>query len=319
MMIQLERVTKLYKTVIGVNDLDVSLPMGSYGLVGPNGSGKTTLLRLLTGQLRPTLGKVQVLGKTPWNNSPLFRQIGYCPQEEPFSHQVSALEWVSFLLQMYGFGPRSARQMAEQSLEQVGLAEVQHRLIATYSRGMRQRVKLAQALAHDPQFLILDEPFSGLDPMGRHQMIQLLRERVRAGKGLLLATHLLHDVEAVADAFLLICGGRLLASGKAEEVFALLEELPKEIFLRTPAPRQLAQLLLENPWVESVRILSEDRVWIASRNSAQLFQTLPRLIDQGNISVWELSSSDSSLQSLFDILLKIHYGLMPHESKGHKE
>ncbi|HOM16415.1 MAG TPA: ABC transporter ATP-binding protein, partial [Thermoguttaceae bacterium] len=209
---------------------------------------------------------------------------------------------------------REARRRTEEALAMVDLADVQHRRIAAYSRGMRQRVKLAQALAHDPELLILDEPFSGLDPVGRHQMIRLLRQREQAGKGILIATHLLHDVEAVARQFLLICGGRLLASGDAEEIFSLLEDLPKEIHIRTDAPRQLARDLVALELADSVRLLGDDRLWVASRNPGQLYAQLPRIIQQGRVSVWEIAAADSSLQSLFDILLKIHYGVQIRNS-----
>lgn len=309
MMIELEHVTKLYGVVLGVNDLNLSLGAGAYGLVGPNGSGKTTLLRLVTGQLRPTIGRVRVLGENPWNNARLFRRIGYCAQEDGFPPQLTGWEWVYFLLKLGGFSSREARRRAEEALEQVGLAQVQHRPIHTYSRGMRQRVKLAQALAHDPELLILDEPFGGLDPVGRHQMIQLLRQHHRAGKGLLLATHLLHDVEAVAGKFLLICGGRLLASGSAEEIFSLLAGLPKEILLRTNHPTRLARGLLEAQLVESLRLLDGERLWVASCRPSQLFAHLPRIIQENHLLVWEISTPDRSLPTLFELLLKIHYGL----------
>jgi len=315
MMIELEHVTKLYGTVIGVNDLNVSLPMGAYGLVGPNGSGKTTLLRMLTGQLRPTLGKVRVLGEKPWNNPRLMQQLGFCPEHEAFYNNVSGLEWVRFLLEMYGFSRRAAARRAEEALEQVGLGAVRHRRMSEYSRGMRQRAKLAQALAHDPQLLILDEPFAGLDPVGRHEMTELLRQRVRAGKGLLMASHLLHEVEAVTGSFLLICGGRLLASGTAEEVYALLEDLPKEIHIRTSDPRRLAQLLVANSLVDAVQLRGADRLCVSARNPSQVYQRLPALIEQSGVQVRELRSADSSLQGLFDVLLRIHHGITASEAR----
>ncbi|HPP52254.1 MAG TPA: ABC transporter ATP-binding protein [Thermoguttaceae bacterium] len=314
MMIELDHVTKLYGLVLGVNDLNVSLQPGAYGLVGPNGSGKTTLLRLLTGQLRPSMGRVRVLGQNPWNNAVVFRKLGYCPQEDGFPAHITAWEWIYFLLTLAGLDSREARRRTEEALAMVDLADVQHRRIAAYSRGMRQRVKLAQALANDPELLILDEPFSGLDPVGRHQMIRLLRQREQAGKGILIATHLLQDVEAVARQFLLICGGRLLASGDAEEIFSLLEDLPKEIHIRTDAPRQLARDLVALELADSVRLLGDDRLWVASRNPGQLYAQLPRIIQQGRVSVWEIAAADSSLQSLFDILLKIHYGVQIRNS-----
>jgi len=217
-MIELRSVTKLYGSVIGINDVTMSLERKAYGLIGPNGSGKSTLLNLITGQLRPTLGSLQVLGCDPWNNRAMFRRIGVCPERDLLYHNVTGFRWVRYLLELNGFGRVEAARRAEAALDQVGLSEAMHRQMGGYSRGMRQRTKLAQALAHEPELLILDEPFNGLDPVGRRDMTEVLRRWIASGRGLLLASHILHEVEAVTDSFLMICNGRLLASGLAEEV-----------------------------------------------------------------------------------------------------
>ena len=169
-LIQLENVTKLYGRVIGVNDFSIELAPGAYGLLGPNGSGKSTLLNLITGQLKPSLGQLRVMGQSPLNNHELFRRIGYCPSSEGLYANVSALQWVRYLLELYGISARQADKAAKSALDFVGMTYAMHRDIAGYSRGMRQRTKLAQAIAHDPEFLILDEPFNGLDPVARHDM-----------------------------------------------------------------------------------------------------------------------------------------------------
>ncbi len=206
-MIQLEGVTKLYGTVMGVNDINLSLAPGAYGLVGPNGSGKTTLLNLITGQLRPTMGSVRVLGYSPWNRDSLLRMIGLCPAVDVLYGNVTALDWVTYLVELHGFSRHEARRRATQSLADVGMSGAMNRTMGTYSLGMRQRTKLAQAFAHDPSLLILDEPFNGLDPIGRHDMTEVLKKWVRGGRSLILASHILHEVEAVSPAFLLIRGG----------------------------------------------------------------------------------------------------------------
>ena len=181
-MIELRNLTKLYGTVIGVNDISMSLPPGAYGLLGPNGSGKSTLLNLITGQITWTIGSVSVFGRSPRNNPAPSRRIGYCPSSEGLYANVSAMDWVSYLTQLHGYSKAQARDAAARSLNLVGMTEAMHRPIATYSRGMRQRAKLAQALAHDPDLLILDEPFNGLDPIGRHEMAQVLRDWIGLGK-----------------------------------------------------------------------------------------------------------------------------------------
>ena len=244
-MIEFQGVTKLYGRVIGVNDVSLTLPPGAHGLLGPNGSGKSTLLNLVTGQLKPSLGSVRVLGETPRNNAALHLQIGYCPGSEGLYTNVSGFEWVRFLQQLHGMSNSEAHEAAVTALDLVGMSEHMHRPIATYSRGMRQRTKLAQAIAHDPNLLILDEPFNGLDPIARHDMTVLLRDWIDQGKSLLLASHVLHEVESITRSFLLICGGRLLASGTAEEVHQLLANVPNELTVHCDRPRALAERFLK--------------------------------------------------------------------------
>lgn len=306
-MIQLNSVTKLYGTVIGVNDMTLDLAAGAYGLLGPNGSGKTTLLSLLTGQLVPTIGSVRVLGESPRNNATLFRRMGYCPGSEGLYANVSAFEWVRYLCQLQGFQSASATQAAEAALATVGMTASMDRPIASYSRGMRQRVKLAQAIAHDPELLILDEPFNGLDPIGRHEMGELLKSWIAEGKSLLLASHLLYEVESITDRFLLINGGRLLASGTAAEVQALLVDAPNEVTLRTSQPHRLASLLIEREITDSLRI-NDHAVVISTRHPGRLFESLPQWLADEQIAITEMHSADESLQALFNSLLKIHRG-----------
>ena len=306
-MIQLNSVTKLYGTVIGVNDMTLELAEGAYGLLGPNGSGKTTLLSLLTGQLVPTIGSVRVLGESPRNNAALFRRLGYCPGSEGLYANVSAFEWVRYLCQLQGWKSAAATQATYKALETVGMTAAMHRPISSYSRGMRQRVKLAQAIAHEPDMLILDEPFNGLDPIGRHEMGELLKAWITQGKSLLLASHLLYEVQSITDRFLLINGGRLLASGTAAEVQALLVEAPNEITLRTPEPQRLASLLVERGITDSLKIHDHTLV-ISTRHPGQLYEQLPGWLAESQIIVSEMRSADESLQALFNSLLKIHRG-----------
>jgi ABC-2 type transport system ATP-binding protein len=309
-MIDLTNVTKLYGSVIGVNDITLSLEPGVYGLLGPNGSGKTTLLNLITGQLRPTLGRVRVLGESPWGQDRLFRRLGLCPAQEIFHADVTARDWVEYLLQLSGFRRPDAARRAKEALGQVGLAAVMDRRMGEYSRGMRQRAKLAQAIAHEPELLILDEPFNGLDPIGRHEMTELLRGWTE-GRSLILASHLLHEVESLSDSFLLILGGRLLAAGRADEVHYLLAGVPCEIEIRCTDPRKLAQVLLAHDAVEIVRLQQEDRLTITTRQPARMAQELPRWCLQENLSIQEIHSPDDSRQSLFHAIVRRHRGETP--------
>lgn len=308
-MILLEHVTKLYGSVIGVNDLSLSLARGAYGLIGPNGSGKSTLLNLVTGQLRPTLGTVRVLGRNPCNNGRVLRQLGVCPEQDLLYTNVSAVDWVAYLMRLHGFGRREARLRAEETLQRVGMGGAMRRAMGTYSRGMRQRAKLAQALAHDPEVLILDEPLNGLDPVGRHEVTAILRDWIARGRGLILASHILYEVEAVTQSFLLICGGRLLASGSAEEVHALLAGVPNEIRIRTNDSAGLARQLLDREAVESLRFVEGgETLLVETRSPATIYAGLPQWIEGSGIQIRELRSSDESLHALFNSLMRIHRG-----------
>lgn len=306
-MIELTNVTKLYGKVIGVNDFTLNLGPGAYGLLGPNGSGKSTLLNLITGQLKPTLGTVKVLGESPCNNANLYRRLGYCPGGEGLYANVSGYDWVVYLQQLQGMTAAKAREAAETSLDLVGMGEAMHRPISSYSRGMRQRTKLAQAIAHDPDFLILDEPFNGLDPVGRHELTNVLLDWIELGKSLLFASHLLHEIESITDSFLLICGGRLLASGTAQEVHAMMEGLPNTISLRCSDPHRLGAHLLQQQLADSVEI-QQGTLAVETQDPTRMFEQVPGWVQDLGIRVSEMHSADESLQALFNSLMKLHRG-----------
>jgi ABC-2 type transport system ATP-binding protein len=286
----------------------MSLDHGAYGLLGPNGSGKTTLLNLITGQLRPTIGAVRVLDRPPMNNMELFRRLGVCPERDGFYPGVSGFDWVCYLMRLHGFGARDAVARAEKALEMVGMKDAMHRRMGGYSRGMRQRTMLAQTLAHGPELLILDEPLNGLDPVGRHEMTEILKQWIRSGRGLLFASHILHEVEAVTHSFMLICGGRLLAAGSSEEVHNLLAGVPHEIRIRCDGAAQLARRLIEEGVVESLRFDGEGTLVLATHRPAAVYGRLPEWLQGGGIRIHELRSNDDSLQALFNSLLRIHRG-----------
>jgi ABC-2 type transport system ATP-binding protein len=306
-MIELQNVTKLYGTVIGVNDFTLNLGAGAYGLLGPNGSGKSTLLNLITGQLKPTLGTVRIMGRSPRNNADLFRKLGYCPGGEGMYSDVTGYDWVRYLQRLQGLTAKKADMVAQSSLELVGMKDAMHRPISSYSRGMRQRTKLAQAVAHDPEFLILDEPFNGLDPIGRHDLTNVLLNWIDQGKSLLFASHLLHEIESITQSFLLICSGRLLASGTAEQVHSMMVGLPNEMTLRCSNPSLLASKLLQERAVDSVDIQG-DVMTLGTHQPTILYEKLPGWLSELKMTIWEMKSADESLQELFNSLMKMHRG-----------
>ena len=311
-LIQFESVTKLYGKVLGVNDISLSLPQGAYGLLGPNGAGKSTLLNLLIGRLVPTRGTVLVFGQNPRNNHQLMSRIGFCPGFEGLYSSITGLNWVSFLLEMHGVPRRAARKRAAECLAITGMQESMNRSVGSYSRGMRQRTKIAQAIAHDPQLLILDEPLSGLDPVGRSEMTEVIKTRIADGASIILASHVLHEIEAVTDSFLLISGGRLLASGTTEDVHKLLCELPVEVQIRCDRPHRLGSLVLDHGLADSVSIghspSGAEILRVATRQTAEFSALLPKGIIDHGLQVDELTTADDSLQTLFSSLMKIHRG-----------
>lgn len=308
-MIELNNVTKLYGSVIGVNDISLSLRSGTYGLLGPNGSGKTTLINLILGQLRPTIGRVSLFGQDPWRRSGLLRQIGLCPALEVNYPRITGYEWVKYLVRLHGFNAASAHKLAVQALEQVKLDHAMNRPMRDYSLGMRQRAKMAQAIAHEPELLILDEPFNGLDPIGRFEMTSFLRDWGKRGKSLILASHILHEVEAVHPSFLLISGGRLLASGTPNEVHSILADSPSRLRIRASKTKLLANELVNQCPIESLSF-SEDgqSLDVLTRSAGQLQTKLPHILVENDITVYEMDSQDDSLKTLFSTLMQIHRG-----------
>lgn len=309
-MIELQQVTKLYGSVIGSNDLTIQMSAGAYGLVGPNGAGKTTMINLLTGQLQPTIGTVRVFGVNPWSDRSVLRRIGLCPATDVLYPNVSALEWVQFQVRMHGFSHADSRRRAIFSLEQTGMAENMNRLMGTYSLGMRQRTKIAQAIAHDPELLILDEPYNGLDPVGRYQMTDLLKGWASQSKSLLFASHVLHEIEAITASFLLIHGGRLLASGKATEIEQLLADWPQEVEIYGIDVAKLVHRLADQPWVDGLQLLDgHTRLKLFVRDPKQLYIKLATWIQADRLQIERLHSAQGNLSAIFDSLVHHHRGL----------
>jgi ABC-2 type transport system ATP-binding protein len=298
--------TKLFGMVIGVNDVGLSLEPGVIGLLGPNGAGKSTLLKLITGQLRPTEGQIRVLGENPWNNMRLMARLGLCPEQDAFYDHLSALQFVTALARLSGLGAE-AGQRAEQALARVGAQEFMHRPIGSYSKGMRQRTKVAQAIVHDPEFLILDEPLTGADPICRREIMDLVIDLGRQGKSILVASHVLHEVQAMTDQFVLIYGGRVLASGRVGEIRALMNEKPHRIQIRSAGVNRLAQALLRDLPVEGLEIDAARGELVAlTRDPGAFFAGLPSATTLAGVTIDEMVSEDDQLDAVFHYLMEAH-------------
>jgi ABC-2 type transport system ATP-binding protein len=308
-MIELNQLTKMYGNVVGVNDLNVDLDSRAYGLIGPNGSGKTTLINLLIGHFRPTLGSVRVFGKTPTRDRSILRNIGLCPASDVLYPNVSAMEWVKYQVRLHGIPIHECRRLAEAALEVVGMTQAMNRPMGTYSLGMRQRTKIAQAIAHEPDLLILDEPYNGLDPVGRADMTNVLKSWTGDGRGLLFASHVLQEIEAVTSSFLLIHGGRLLASGTAQEIESILADTPQQVTIIGPDAARLVQRLAEMPWVDSLTLSGgRTELKVSLREPGEFYRQVPEWISSDGLAIEQLRASDGNLEALFESLLRHHRG-----------
>jgi len=301
-----EHVSKWYGQVIGLNDVTVSVPPGITGLLGPNGAGKSTFMKLITGQLKPSKGTVKVLGEPIWRNPHLYFQIGFCPEQDAFYERMTGLEWVRALVALNGLSEKNADEAARRALTAVDLMDAADKKIGAYSKGMRQRVKLAQALVHDPQLLILDEPLSGMDPIGRRKTIRLIREWGRAGKSIIVSSHILHEIESMTSNILLINNGRILAEGDVHQIRELIDEHPHTIYVRAADPRRLAREFLSDA-AEDVRSLrfESGAVVVETGKPDAFYSLVTRMAASGDFgTIDEVTSPDDNLQAVFQYLVK---------------
>jgi ABC-2 type transport system ATP-binding protein len=303
-IIAADHVSKWYGQVIGLNDIVLNLQAGITGLLGPNGAGKSTLMKLITGQLKPSKGALTVLGEPIWHNAPIYSRIGFCPEQDAFYERMSGLEWVSALVALNGRGEAASREMAARALDAVGLSDVAGKRIAAYSKGMRQRVKLAQAIAHDPELLILDEPLSGMDPLVRRRMIRLIKDWGRAGKSIVVSSHILHEIESMTSTIVLINQGRILAEGNVHQIRDLIDEHPHTVYVKADQTRELARRFLADDHVLSLRF-EEGAVVVQTGRPDAFYAQLTELAASGELGViHEVTSPDDNLQAVFQYLVK---------------
>jgi ABC-2 type transport system ATP-binding protein len=299
-----DHVSKWYGQVIGLNDVSVSVPPGITGLLGPNGAGKSTFMKLITGQLRPSKGDVKVLGEPIWGNPRLYFHVGFCPEQDAFYERMTGLEWVTALVRLNGLSEKAADEAARRALAGVDLMDAADKKIGAYSKGMRQRVKLAQAIVHDPDLLILDEPLSGMDPLARRKTIRLIRDWARAGKSVIVSSHILHEIESMTANILLINNGRILAEGDVHHIRDLIDEHPHTVYVRADNPRGLARDFIERADVRSLRF-EEGAVVIETGKPDAFYARLTELAATGEYgAIEEVTSPDDNLQAVFKYLVK---------------
>lgn len=300
--IEVEKLSKWYGRIIAANEVTITLKAGVTGLLGPNGAGKTTLLRCISGQLKPSLGVVRVLGESPWRNPAVAARIGLCPDHGWLLDELTPMEQIAFGLGIRGATESEAKELAKASLELFELGHALDRLIGTLSRGTRQRVKLAQAFAHDPDVLLLDEPLTGIDPLARATTVKRIKERGEQGKCVLVSSHVLHEVEAMTEEVVLMHKGRLVAYGRAMEIRDLIDEHPHQIAIECDRPRDLGALLVQLPSVQGVAFPRAEMVEVRTQSPDACYREIPvKALDAG-IRIRALTTPDASLEALFKYL-----------------
>jgi ABC-2 type transport system ATP-binding protein len=299
-----DNVSKFYGEVLGVNRVSLSLPPGITSLVGPNGSGKTTLMNLMTGLVRPTQGRVSVLGLTPDQPEDLFRRVGYCTQFDSFPKGVNGYEFIFQSLQLRGLSGAEAHRLACEAIERVGMTGAAKRRVAGYSKGMRQRIRLAQSIAHHPTVLVLDEPLNGLDPMARAETIALFEALGKEGLHVVVSSHVLHEVDRISDQVVLMSYGYVVAEGHIRGVRSEVKEHPMQILVRCNNPSGLASRLFSQDHVVEAKLNHDGKgVLVRTRDADQFYLLLNRLVLDENFALEAVAPADDDVNSVYQYLI----------------
>lgn len=304
-LIVFENVSKFYGEILGVNRVNLTIAPGITSLVGPNGSGKTTLMNLMTGLIQPTRGKIRVLGIEPNDPQRMFRFMGYCGQFDSFPRGMTGYDFIYSFLLVDGYTKKQAEAMTWRAIERVDLVEAAHRKVAGYSKGMRQRIRLAQSIAHDPAVIILDEPLNGLDPMARDETKRLFRQLATDGLHLIISSHILHELEEMSDTIVLINNGYILAEGGVSSVREeKMEEHPMQIMIRCDRPAEFASRIFASDSVVEAQ-LHEDKhgLFIKTRNADAFYLMMNKMVAEGNLSVETVAPVDDNLNAVYHYLI----------------
>ena len=299
-----ENVSKFYGEILGVNRIHLSLAPGITGLVGPNGSGKTTLMNLMTGLIRPTEGRIRVLGAAPDEPERFFGRLGYCAQFDAFPAGVSGYRFVYSYLRVHGLTHAEADTATWRALERVGLQDVAKRRVGGYSKGMRQRARLAQAISHDPDVLVLDEPLNGLDPMARAEVIELFQDLASDGNHLIVSSHILHEVDVISDQVILLNSGYVVAEGDISGVRTEMEEHPVQVLVRCDRPSRLASRLFEQEFIQQVSLHDDRRgLEVRTRDADRFYSALGELVLEEDLKLETVSIADADVRAVYQYLI----------------
>jgi ABC-2 type transport system ATP-binding protein len=298
-----ENVSRFYGQVLGVNRINVSIPPGITSLVGPNGSGKTTLMNLMTGLVRPTEGDIEVLGIKPTDPRKLFPLVGYATQFDSFPRGVTGWQFIYSYLRLFGYPPKQCETLTSKAIERVRLGDAANRRVAGYSKGMRQRIKLAQAIAHDPRVLVLDEPLNGLDPLVRAETIALFRQFASEGRHVIVSSHVLHEVDMISDQFVLLSNGYVVAEGQIQDVRSEIRERPMQVTIRCKQASALASKVFELDHVVEARLHADGGgLVVLTRDADRFYRTLNH-IALGDLDIESIAPADSTVDSVYEYLI----------------
>lgn len=297
-------VSRWYGQVIGVNDISVRVSPGVTGLLGLNGAGKSTLFKVMAGQLKPSKGSVHVFGLDLNRNRGLYRRIGFVAEPDALYESMTGREMLVYLTRLQGFTKSEAEDRTAQALERTQLTQDADRSVRGYSKGMRQKIKMAQALAHEPDLLFLDEPFNGMDPTSRRESLELIHALGEEGRTVMVSSHILHEVEDMTSRILLINRGRILAEGDIPEIRDALERQPHRIEVRCERPRDLAARLIEMENIQGVQVLPAGELVIESDLPRDLYRRLPELAVRDGQRIQGWRTLDDNLKSLFEYLVE---------------
>ncbi len=303
-IVTFDNVSKFYGEALGVNRVSLSFEPGITSLVGPNGAAKTTLMNLMTGLLQPTRGRINVLGFAPSDSENLFRRLGYCTQFDYFPRGITGFDLIYSLLTVHGYNAAEAGRMAHSAIDKVGMTDAADRKVAGYSKGMRQRIKLALAIAHQPQVLVLDEPLNGLDPMARAEVIELFRGLGRAGMHVIISSHILHEVDLISDRIVMMSNGYVVAEGDIQGVRSEMDDHPMQILIRCDRPALVASLVFQQDSVVEARIHKDGRgLLVSTRNPDQFYLLLNRIVLDNELSIEGVEPADENVHSVYEYLI----------------
>jgi ABC-2 type transport system ATP-binding protein len=302
-VILLDNISKFYGEVLGVNNVSLSIPPGITSLVGPNGSGKTTLMNLIAGLLQPTRGRIAVCGLSPLDPERFFRVAGYATQYDGFPKGLTGWQFVYCYLRLFGFSPADTERLAWEAIDRVGLREAAPRKIAGYSKGMRQRIKLAQAIAHRPRVLILDEPLNGLDPLARAETIALFRQLGTEGSHVLISSHILHEVDLISDQVIMMSQGYVVAEGQIRGVRNEISDQPMQILIRCDKPEYLASKLFQQDHVVEAKIHADRAGLLIRTRNAEGFYKFMNHIALNGVQIESVAPADDDAQSVYEYLI----------------